>query len=258
VQSPTLYTLTARRRSRERAHIREIFHKLRHEPFGAIARGLNKQLLAPRRYSRGDGYDAARYWRDRFARYGASLKGAGDEGLSEEENRRRYEEAAGVFAELCRSEGIDLRAARVLEVGCGSGYYTELLANLGVSSYVGLDITDVLFPELRDRFPEFDFEQGDITTDDVEGTYDLIVLIDVIEHIVEDEKLSSAMEHLKGALAPGGVLVLAPVTPRPTHHLFYVRLWSLEEVRERFPGYVVGDPEPFRAGGIVAIRKPLG
>ena len=68
VREPSLYTLTARRRSRERAHIREIFHKLRHEPFGAIARGLNKQLLAPRRYSRGDGYDAARYWRDRFAR----------------------------------------------------------------------------------------------------------------------------------------------------------------------------------------------
>ena len=164
------------------------------------------------------------------------MKGAGDEGLSEEENRRRYEEAAGVFAELCRSEGIDLPAARVLEVGCGSGYYTELLANLGVSSYVGLDITDVLFPELRDRFPEFDFEQGDITTDEVEGTFDLIVLIDVIEHIVEDEKLSSAMEQLKGVLVPGGVLVLAPVAQRPTHHLFYVRFWSLEEVCERFPG----------------------
>ena len=238
--------------------MREILYKLRHEPLSAIARGLNKQFLAPRRYTRGGGYDAARYWSDRFTRYRGSLKGAGDEGLSEKENRRRYEEAARVFVEFCRSEGVDLPAARVLEVGCGSGYYTELLANLGVSSYVGFDITDVLFPELRDRFPEFDFEQGDITADKVAGTFDLIVLIDVIEHIVEDEKLSSAMEHLKGALAPGGVLVLAPVTQRPTHHLFYVRLWSLEEVCERFPGYVVGEPEPFRAGGIVAIRKPPG
>lgn len=238
--------------------MREILDKLRHEPFSAIARGLNKKLLAPRRYSRGEGYDASAYWGDRFTRHGASLKGAGDEGLSEEENRRQYEEAARVFVEVCRGAGVDFPTARVLEIGCGSGFYTGLLADLGVSNYVGLDITDVLFSELGERFPQFDFVKQDITTHRVDGTFDLIVMIDVIEHIVEDEKLSSAMEHVKDALAPTGVVVLAPVMQKATDHLFYVRFWSLEELRERFPAHLIRDPKPFRAGSILTIRKSPG
>src|SRR5919106_779202 len=210
--------------------MREILQNLRHEPFSAIARGLNKKLLAPRRYSRGEGYDAARYWGDRFTRHGGSLKGPGDEGVSEEENRRQYEEAGKVFVEVCRSEGVDFPTARVLEIGSGSGFYTGLLAKLGVSDYTGLDITDILFSELGERFPKFEFVKQDITTHGVEGTFDLIVMIDVIEHIVEDQKLSSAMEHVKDALAPGGVFVLAPVMQKATGHLFYVRFWSLEEL----------------------------
>lgn len=238
--------------------MREILHNLRHEPFSAIARGLNKKFLGPRRYSRGEGYDAARYWGDRFTRHGGSLKGPGDEGVSEEENRRQYEEAGKVFVEVCRGEGVDLPTARVLEIGCGSGYYTGLLADLGVSDYLGLDITDVLFPELGERFPQFDFVRQDITTDGVDGTFDLIVMIDVIEHIVEDQKLSAAMEHVKEALAPDGVFVLAPVMQKARDHLFYVRFWSLAELRERFPAHLIGDPRPFRAGEILTIRKLPG
>jgi SAM-dependent methyltransferase len=238
--------------------MREILYKLRHEPFSAIARGVNKKLLAPRRYSRGEGYDASAYWSDRFTRHGGSLKGAGDEGLSEAENRRQYEEAARIFVEVCRGEGVDFPTARVLEIGCGSGFYTGLLADLGVSDYTGLDITDVLFSELGERFPEFEFVKQDITVHGVDGTFDLIVMIDVIEHIVEDEKLSSAMEHVKDALAPAGVVVLAPVMPKATDHLFYVRFWSFKELRERFAGHVIGDPKPFRAGSILTIRKSPG
>jgi len=151
---------------------------------------------------------------------------------------------------------VDFPTARVLEIGCGTGHYTGLLADLGVSNYVGLDITDVLFPELHERFPQFDFVKQDITTHRVDGKFDLIVMIDVIEHIVEDEKLSSAMEHVKDALAPSGVVVLAPVMQKARDHLFYVRFWSLEELRERFPAHLIGDPKPFRAGGILTIRKP--
>lgn len=235
--------------------MRELLSKLTRDPVGAVSRGLYKIFVAPRRYGRRQGYDASRYWRDRFVRHEGALRGAGDEGLSEKENEAAYAEAARVFADLCRRESLELETARVLEIGPGTGYYTELLRQLGVRSYVGLDITDVLFPELRRRFPEYRFEQGDVTTDPIEGEYDVIVMIDVIEHIVEESRLGAAVENVKAALADDGVFIVAPLTARGKRKIFYVRLWSLDDLRERFAGYRIGEPEPFRIGSIVAIRK---
>lgn len=140
-------------------------NKLRHDPIGFFRRAFYKTLIAPVKYRVKGGYDAARYWSDRFSKYGTSMKGVGDEGLSEQDNRTMYESAGAVFLDLCRQEGIDLSTARVLEIGCGNGFYTRLLKQQGVNRYVGVDITDALFPLLVERFPSFQFIRRDITAD---------------------------------------------------------------------------------------------
>jgi SAM-dependent methyltransferase len=235
--------------------MREVLFKLRRHPVGTVVRGLQKTVLDRRRYGTGAGYDASRFWSDRFSRYGTSLKAAGDDGLSEEENRAMYAEAARVFTEVCLSEGVDFQNARVLEIGCGTGSYARVLQDLGVRSYVGVDITDVVFPELRKTYPDFEFVQRDITAEGVEGTFDLVFMIDVLEHIVEPDRLTKAMENVSDALAEEGVLVLAPLLEESRRHLYYVRFWSIEDIRARFPGYAIGEPRPFRMGNIVTIRK---
>lgn len=126
--------------------LKSILSKIKEDPLDFIRRALFKTILGSRKYGKGNDYDAARYWHDRFSKYGQSLKGAGDEGLSEEENLKIYAEAAKVFIDLCRREGVDFQRVNILEIGCGTGFYTQLLHNLGVKSYVGVDITDVLFP----------------------------------------------------------------------------------------------------------------
>lgn len=235
--------------------MREVLSKLRRHPVGTVVRGLQKTVLDRRRYGTGAGYDASRFWSDRFSRYGTSLKAAGDDGLSEAENRAMYAEAARVFTEVCLSEGVDFQNARVLEIGCGTGSYARVLQDLGVRSYVGVDITDVVFPELWKAYPDFEFVQRDITAEGVEGTFDLVFMIDVLEHIVEPDRLTRAMENVSDALAEEGVLVLAPLLEESRRHLYYVRFWSIEDIRARFPGYTIGEPRPFRMGNIVAIRK---
>ena len=62
---------------------------LRH-PLSTLRRAASKLLTGPLKYRRGTGYDARRYWSDRFGRYGMSLRGPGNEGLSNDENRRLY------------------------------------------------------------------------------------------------------------------------------------------------------------------------
>lgn len=236
--------------------LKDILSKFKKDPLGCTRRVLYKSIIGPLKYSKGADYDAARYWHDRFSKYGLSLKGAGDEGLSEKENEKIYAKAAKVFTDLCRKEGIDFQSARVLEIGCGTGFYTQLLHNLGVKSYIGIDITDVLFPDLRKKFPQFKFIRKDITSNNIRGEFNLIVMIDVIHHIVEKSKFSFATENVKNCLSANGIFIASPIMEAGKKHLFHVRFWPLEDIKQRFPGYIFGELVPFRNSHLLVIRKP--
>lgn len=133
------------------------------DPFGFVIKGLYKITIGKIKYGKGEDYDAARYWHDRFSKYGFSLKGAGNEGLSEEENKKMYMEAAKIFMSLCQKEEVNFKNANILEIGVGTGFYTQLFYNCGAIRYTGIDITDVLFPTLRRMFRNFNFIKKDIT-----------------------------------------------------------------------------------------------
>lgn len=227
---------------------------------GLLKRGFSKLVWGPLRYSRGDGYDAERYWADRLGKHGASLRGPGHEGLSEEENRRAYEAAGAAVLAVCQRERIEFARCDVLEVGCGTGVFTELLEKQGVREYTGVDITDVRFPALRARFPRYRFQKADICSDSIEGEFGMILIIDVLEHVVEEAKLEGAMANVRRALAVNGVVIvalpLAPAGQSSKKHLFYVRSWTQAEITNHFPGFVVSEVSPFPRGHIFTIRKP--
>jgi 2-polyprenyl-3-methyl-5-hydroxy-6-metoxy-1,4-benzoquinol methylase len=220
-------------------------------PLGTLARAFDKLLVAPRRYAIGEDYDAARYWEDRFRRHGPSLASVGHEGMSEAEIGAAYAaQAVELFDMLARTDA-DLAAARVLEIGCGNGYYAERLRERGVTRYQGLDITDAFFPLLRERFPGYDYAKGDISTDRVAGEFDVVLMIDVIEHIVTEAKLATALANVAAMTARGGALALAPVAPSGRRSLFYVRFWSEAEVLRALPGFEVVE----RSGRAILLRK---
>jgi SAM-dependent methyltransferase len=144
-----------------------------------------------------------------------------------------------------------------MDIGCGTGVYTALCRVEGVRAYVGVDITDVLFPHLVGEFPAYEFLRRDVTSDHLEGAFDVVLMIDVVEHIVTEQQLDAAMQNVRRCLAPGGTFVLA--FPSPGHwptRLFYVRRWREADITRLFEGYVIGRPQPFRDGSILALRKP--
>ena len=236
--------------------LKYLLAKLLRHPVWTIRQAVYKTLIGPLKYRRGKGYDAGRYWSDRFSRYGMAGRGAGDEGLTDEENRRAFEPAGRRFLELCRAQGVDFPAAAVLEIGVGTGLYTELLRGAGVRRYLGLDITDVLFGRLQRQFPEYNFSRCDVTTDKIDGQFDLIVMMDVIEHIVEAPKLAAAMANLRGCLAEGGLLFLSGVSSKTKRYLFYVKGWSAADVLKHFPGYAQKGPLPYRQNNLLILRRP--
>jgi cyclopropane fatty-acyl-phospholipid synthase-like methyltransferase len=212
-------------------------------------------LIDPVRYRRSGGYDAQRYWDDRFKRWGPTLRGPGDEGLSESENTAAYAEAEKRLLTLLDRADVELEGARLLEVGTGSGYYTRLFSSYGPERLVGVDITEALFPQLRQELPEVEFRQQDVTRSAVAGDYDAAFLIDVIEHIVSRDDLRSALRNITNALVKEGVFVVGPVRQRTGRHLYYVRWWTEADLLAELPEWERREVEPFRDGDLLVLAR---
>jgi SAM-dependent methyltransferase len=95
----------------------------------------------------------------------------------------------------------------VLEVGAGHGTFTKILAERGLR-VVAADPSDRCVGILRDRFSEVrnvEVMQGDTSICAKRGLFDAAILINVLEHIEDDD---AALLHLWASLKTGGRLIL--------------------------------------------------
>lgn len=96
---------------------------------------------------------------------------------------------------------------RVLEVGAGHGTFTELLAQDG-RTVVAQDISERCIGVLEERFaeqPRVLVSPAGFVDLKAEGPFDSAVLINVLEHIPDDDE---ALAQLSDLLGPGGNLIL--------------------------------------------------
>jgi 2-polyprenyl-3-methyl-5-hydroxy-6-metoxy-1,4-benzoquinol methylase len=229
--------------------------KVLSDPVGALRRTVDKLVIGPMRYRKGKGYDAHAYWSDRFKRHGTSLRGPGDEGLSEADNDREYQIASEKFHEFCRRNAIAFADSSTLEIGVGTGFYTRQMVAMGAEKLTGIDITNVLFDDVRRELPSVELRQGDVTKDPIDGTFDTAVMIDVIEHIVTDDAFDAALRNVGGAVSPTGTFILGPVLDQNRRHLYYVKFWTEADALAALPGWNVADSIPFRTGRLLLLRR---
>lgn len=105
-----------------------------------------------------------------------------------------------------------LSGRTALDVGCGAGLLAEPLARLG-ASVTGRDASAELIAvaqqHARATGLEIDYRAGEIAT--LEGEFDLITCMEVIEHVADPAAFVGA---LAKRLAPGGLLIMS--TPNAT------------------------------------------
>jgi SAM-dependent methyltransferase len=100
--------------------------------------------------------------------------------------------------------------ARILEIGCGTGHNLEMLARFGTVDAVEMD--DAARAVASDRLGRPALMATLPALEGVEsGAYDLVALLDVLEHVEEDRaSLASIARRLK----PGGkILLTVPAHP---------------------------------------------
>ena len=105
-----------------------------------------------------------------------------------------------------------LTGRTALDVGCGAGLLAEPLARLG-ATVTGIDATPEVIAVARDHAGamglSIEYRQGDVQS--LEGQFDLITCMEVIEHVAEPAAFVGALAR---RLAPGGLLIMS--TPNAT------------------------------------------
>ena len=108
---------------------------------------------------------------------------------------------------LCARAGCRA-GARVLDLGCGTGFYTSVFRQLGYDA-TGIDISATAIDKARQQYPDARFLVDDATNLHFErGTFELIFSLGVsVMNTHEMPKMHLYVRHLIEFLAPGGVLL---------------------------------------------------
>jgi 2-polyprenyl-3-methyl-5-hydroxy-6-metoxy-1,4-benzoquinol methylase len=99
------------------------------------------------------------------------------------------------------------RKIKILDLGCGNGYLTNMVARLG-HEVVGVDSSGSGIRFARDGFAKLDFIRADIYDlpyELLENSFDIVLSVEVIEHLLYPRKLIVAA---KRCLKQGGSFIL--------------------------------------------------
>lgn len=101
---------------------------------------------------------------------------------------------------------------RVLDLGCATGVALEALARLGLdpTQMTGVDVSGYAIGVAGSFLPMATFQVANIESRQLKGEYDLILLLDVIEHV---QAPASLLRRVAALLAPAGKIVMT--TPDP-------------------------------------------
>jgi len=140
---------------------------------------------------------------------------------------------------------------RVLEIGCGIGTLTGLLADeLGPQgSVLAVDLSPASIEAARERLGDRDnvsLVAADIVEAELEGSFDAVVLPDVIEHIPL-ERHGALFARIAALVKPAGFVLLHYPNP---HYLKWCH--------EHRPGELQIVDQPIHADALLASAGPQG
>lgn len=148
-----------------------------------------------------------------------------------------------IAAEIARPE------TSVLSLGCGFGvverYLVELEPSLQILG-IDLDPLKISVTERTDARGRVVVRQGDVTQLDVDGTWDAVLICDLLHHI-DPAHHRRTLQSAASSLAPGGVCLVKDLDVAPS----WKRRWNA--VHDR----IVAGPEPITCRPPEAIAADL-
>jgi 2-polyprenyl-3-methyl-5-hydroxy-6-metoxy-1,4-benzoquinol methylase len=142
--------------------------------------------------------------------------------------------------------------AAVLDVGCGSGVYSEAFLNLPISSYTGVDVSDQMLALAKSRLTthegraKADFIEADFMDWETDQRFDYAIAMGVFDYSSDPISLIRKM---------AGLVDRRLAISLPSHSRFHFRS-SLRRLRYRFFGK--GDVYYYSADSIERMASAVG
>ncbi|HEX8411378.1 MAG TPA: class I SAM-dependent methyltransferase [Thermoanaerobaculia bacterium] len=145
----------------------------------------------------------------------------------------------------------------VLDLGCGIGRWSRRLARRG-ANVVGVDLAPSMIEEAKRRTTDraIDYRVGDLRTLALDRTFDLVLAVTVLQHILDDAGFARAAANVARHLAPHGRAVLLEAAPSRANascdtHVFRARtaeqyLAAFQAAGLRAVSITGVDPAPFK------------
>jgi 2-polyprenyl-3-methyl-5-hydroxy-6-metoxy-1,4-benzoquinol methylase len=131
--------------------------------------------------------------------------------------------------------GARVAGKRVLDMACGEGYGSEVLSR-SAATVVGVDGNPEAHEHARLKYtrPGLSFEWGAVESFGEPGSFDAVVFLQTIEHVVDPV---AVLAHFRALLAPGGiayvstpnVLTLAPPGAAKSDNPWHLREYRVEQ-----------------------------
>lgn len=118
------------------------------------------------------------------------------------------------------------RFARGLDIGCGEG---DLLQSLDfIEHKVGVDISENALSRARNRYPDIDFRQGDVSRAETlpRGPFDFISCLECLYYLSSNERRDQAVRAIADLGQPNCVFLFSLVVLGENEHRRYFTLES--------------------------------
>ena len=174
---------------------------------------------------------------------------------------RKYQQWLEFFGTIADHIASEIKPKRVLDVGCAKGFLVESLRDRGVDAF-GIDISEYAIGEVRpDVRPYCRLASA---VDPFDTMYDLVVCIEVLEHLTEDEA-QRAIANICGSTGD----LLFSSTPddftEPTHVTVRPRSWWIDRFADHGfqldvefdAGFIAAHAMRFKAGPAVSPLDTL-
>lgn len=152
--------------------------------------------------------EARAYWDHR---HGAEddLRSGGNTGMTHAGNELFYALRVARLIEVTEYVSAPTAPLRVLDAGCGKGYFSRALASFG-HEVDGIDTSERAIAEcLRLADERQSFAVSALVDWCPPRLYDVVVCVDVLFHILDDEEWEASVRNLGRLVRMGGRLVLA-------------------------------------------------
>lgn len=170
-----------------------------------------RELLARRRSAK---FDPRDYWESRHRTDYGTFKAVGHRQLPDEQNAEQYEVKKERIVEMIRRYVDEPRGRTLLDAGCGTGHLTATYVELGFG-VVGVDFSETALQCARRTGVDAWLFVSPLSRLDFESRFDVITVVDVLLHVVDEREWRDALAALARHLDPDGVMIVLDCFARP-------------------------------------------